>query len=94
MQSGFHGCRIIPLFSSHPFWIDHGIGPLNYGPVALFPGEVFSVVVLPKPAGAEMRVSLRCRPSFNRSIKRGRGTMPGRGGGIYSLVAKIGAGTS
>ena len=30
-------------------------------------------VVLPKPAGAEMRVSLRCRPSFSRSIRRGGG---------------------
>ena len=39
-------------------------------------------VVLPKPAGAEMRVNLRCRPSFSRSIKRGRSTTLGRGGGI------------
>ena len=38
-------------------------------------------VVLPKPAGAERRVSLRCRPSFSRSIRRGRRTILGRGGG-------------
>src|SRR5207253_5801985 len=47
-------------------------------------------VVLPKPAGAESRVSLRCRPSFSRAIRRGRRTTFGRGGGIYSFVAKIG----
>ena len=47
-------------------------------------------VVLPKPAGAEMSASLRCRPSLSRSIKRGRGTALGRGGGMYSLVAKTG----
>ena len=46
-------------------------------------------VVLPKPAGAEIRVSFRCRPSFSRSIRRGRRTTLGRGGGIYSLVARI-----
>ena len=45
-------------------------------------------VVLPKPAGAEMRVSVRPkpwlwrRPSFSRSIRRGRRTTLGRGGGI------------
>jgi len=39
-----------------------------------------NAVVLPKPAGAEMRpvlcigVSLRCSPVFNRSIRRGRET--------------------
>ena len=33
-----------------------------------------SSVVLPKPAGAEMSVSLWCSPAFNRSIKRGRDT--------------------
>src|SRR4030066_2047311 len=49
-------------------------------------------VVLPKPAGAEMRVSLQCMPSFNRLIRRGRWTILGRGGGIYSFVAKIGVG--
>src|SRR3990172_9512081 len=50
-----------------------------------------SRVVLPKPAGAEMRVNLRPkeRPSFNRSIRRGRRTIFGRGGGIYNFVAKI-----
>src|SRR4030042_1358736 len=49
-------------------------------------------VVLPKPAEAEMRVSLRPeeRPSFSRSIRRGRRTILDRGGGIYSFVAKIG----
>src|SRR5437868_15476215 len=47
-------------------------------------------VVLPKPAGAAMRVSLRCRPSFSRAIRRGRRTTFGRGGGIYSFVAKMG----
>ena len=47
---------------------------------------------MPKPAGAEMRVSLRLagRLSFNRSIKRGRKTTFSRGGGILSFVAKIG----
>ncbi len=41
-------------------------------------------VVLPKPAGAEIRVSLRPaeRPSFSRSIRRGRRTTLGRGRGI------------
>ncbi|MCD4753524.1 MAG: hypothetical protein K8R40_10670 [Anaerolineaceae bacterium] len=29
-------------------------------------------VVFPKPAGAEMRVSLHSKPSFNRSIRRVR----------------------
>src|SRR6266516_2565785 len=47
-------------------------------------------VVFPKPAGAAMRVSLRCRPSFSRSIRRGRLTTLGRSGGRYSFVAKIG----
>src|SRR5712691_10294376 len=49
-------------------------------------------VVFPKPAGAAMRVSLRCRPSFSRSIRRGRMTTFGRSGGIYSFVARIGVG--
>ena len=47
-------------------------------------------VVLPKPAGAEMSVSLRCSPAFSRSIRRERRTTFGRGGGIYSFVARIG----
>jgi hypothetical protein len=51
-------------------------------------------VVFPKPAGAEMRVSLQCRLSFSRSIKRGRNTTLRRGGGIKSLVAKIGIDTN
>jgi hypothetical protein len=33
----------------------------------------------------------RCKLSFIRSINRGRETTLGRGGGTYSLVAKIGA---
>jgi len=36
--------------------------------------------VSPKPAGAEMSVSLRCNPAFNRSIRRGRGIWLRRGG--------------
>src|SRR5579863_290412 len=51
-------------------------------------------MVFPKPAGAAMRVSLRCSPSFNRSNRRGRLTTSGRSGGIYSFVAKIGVGMS
>jgi len=39
-------------------------------------------VVFPKPAGAEMRTSLRCRPALNCSIRRGRETNSGRTGGI------------
>jgi hypothetical protein len=50
-------------------------------------------VVLPKPAGAEMSVTfgVRDRPRFKRSINRERRTMSGRGDGMYSLVARIGA---
>ena len=51
-------------------------------------------VVFPKPAGAEMRVRLRCRPSFSRSIRRGRLTKLGRSWGIYSFVARIGVTSS
>src|SRR6185503_19747673 len=51
-----------------------------------------SRVVFPKPAGAEIRVNLRCRLSFSCSIRRGRRTTFGRGGGIYSFVVKIGVG--
>jgi hypothetical protein len=56
--------------------------------------QLLTNVVLPKPAEAEMSVSLQpiANPLFSRSIKRGRGTMLGRGGGMYSLVAKTGAG--
>jgi hypothetical protein len=48
-------------------------------------------VVLPKPAEAEMRVSLQpiAKPLFSRSIKRERLTTPGRGWGTYTFVAKI-----
>ena len=49
-----------------------------------------SRVVLPKPAGAETRVSLRCSPASSRPIRRGRGTHSDRAGGIYSLVLKSG----
>ena len=49
-----------------------------------------SRVVLPKPAGAETRVSLRCSPASSRSIRRGRGTHSDRAGGVYSLVLKSG----
>jgi hypothetical protein len=51
-------------------------------------------VVLPKPAAAEISVTRQpiANPSFSRSIKRGRGTTPGRDGGMYSFVARIGAG--
>src|SRR6266699_5431928 len=52
--------------------------------------HVLTSVVFPKPAGAAMRVSLRCRPSFSRSIRRGRLTTFGRSRGRYSFVAKIG----
>jgi len=43
-----------------------------------------------KAGGGGDKVSLRCRPSFSRSIRRGRRTTLGRGGGMKSLVAKIG----
>src|SRR5690242_15862244 len=42
-------------------------------------------VVFPKPAGADIRVSLRWSPAFSRAIRRGRTTTFGRGG-IYSFV--------
>ncbi len=47
-------------------------------------------VVLPNPAGAETSVSLwpDCRPWFNRSTRRWRGTSSGRRRGINSLVAR------
>jgi len=38
-------------------------------------------VVLPNPAGAEMRVSGRVNPSAKRAIRRERGTSVGRAGG-------------
>jgi len=50
-------------------------------------------VVLPKPAGAAMSVSLRCNPSFIRSVRRGRRTTFGRSGGMYSFVANSGVDT-
>ena len=45
-------------------------------------------VDLPNPAGAEIRVSLRCNPMFNSVIRRGRDTRSGRVGGIKSLVVR------
>jgi hypothetical protein len=50
--------------------------------------QALTSVVFPKPAGAEMRVSLWCSPSFSRSSSRGRRTTLGRGRGIYSFVAR------
>ena len=47
-------------------------------------------VVLPKPAGAEMSVSLDSRPSFKRSIKRGRSTTPDLIEGTWSFVSSMG----
>jgi hypothetical protein len=49
-------------------------------------------LVFPKPAGAEIRVSLRCSPSFSRAIRSARSTAFCRGGGINSLVVSTGAG--
>ena len=52
---------------------------------ATIPGRLFAnslnSVVLPKPAGAEMTVSLRLRPACNRSISSGRGASSARTGG-------------
>ena len=41
-----------------------------------------SNVVLPKPAGAETRVSLRSDPRLNRSLSLGRATWPRRSLGM------------
>src|SRR2546421_10278947 len=49
-------------------------------------------VVFPKPAGAEMRISLRCSPSLSCPSRRGRVTILGRSGGEYSLVGGKGGG--
>ncbi|MCJ7695489.1 MAG: hypothetical protein MUO40_08685 [Anaerolineaceae bacterium] len=48
-------------------------------------------VVLPKPAGAEMRVNLQPeeRPSFSRSTRRRRRTILDRSGGTNNFVPKI-----
>ena len=46
-------------------------------------------VVLPKPAAADTRTSLRCAPSFSRSIGRGRSTCFDRRGGMCSLVVRM-----
>ena len=59
------------------------------------PGQAIQLatsVVLPKPAGAEIRVSLRWTPAFSRAIKAARSTAFGRGGGINSFVASTGVG--
>src|SRR3972149_6603096 len=58
--------------------------------------HLLTSVVLPKPAGAEISITpgLRCKPSFKRSIRRGRRTTFSRGRGIYSLVARIGEDTN
>jgi hypothetical protein len=45
-------------------------------------------VVLPKPAGAEIRVSLRCSPWLRRSTRRGRRTRLRRRGGMWSFVVR------
>ena len=45
-------------------------------------------VVLPKPAGAETRVSMLPRLSSSRPVSRGRATIPERAGGMYNLVFK------
>ncbi len=45
---------------------------------------------MPKPAGAETRVSLRSVPWSRRSISRARGTRPGRHLGMWSLVSSSG----
>jgi len=44
--------------------------------------QALTSVVLPKPAGAEISVSLRCMSSRSRLIKRGRSTILGRSGGM------------
>jgi hypothetical protein len=45
-------------------------------------------VVFPKPAGAEMSVSLRANPSSIRLSRRGREIHPARSGGTWSFVLK------
>jgi hypothetical protein len=46
-----------------------------------------SNAVLPKPAGADTKISAPASPSPSVSAKRGRATRPGGGRGTYSLVA-------
>jgi hypothetical protein len=46
-----------------------------------------SSVVLPKPAGAEMRVSEACEARWIKSIRRGRATSSRRGMGTSSFVS-------
>mgnify|MGYP003385378807 CR=1 FL=1 len=46
-------------------------------------------VVLPKPAGAEIKISLRSRLDRSNSISRGLGTRSGREGGMNSFVTRI-----
>lgn len=45
---------------------------------------------MPKPAGAEIRVSVVSRPRWSRSMRRGRSTAPLRGLGTYSFVSSSG----
>src|SRR3712207_1243688 len=52
--------------------------------------HTLSRVVLPKPAGAETRMSLRFIPSSIRSPRRGRGTSEARTDGTESLVSRTG----
>lgn len=55
--------------------------------------QVLTSVDFPKPAGAEISMSLQplANPSFSCLINRGRGTKPGRGEGMYNFVVRIGA---
>ena len=54
----------------------------------ILPAQSPTRVVLPKPAGAETRITLQCKPWFNCSISRGRETSSGRIVGINSFVAR------
>ena len=47
-----------------------------------------SSVVLPKPAGAVISVSVRSIPCFSRSVKRVRSTLAGRRRGMKSFVLR------
>ena len=64
------------------------IAAMDGGALPIASTHSLTSVVLPKPAGAEMRVSLRAIPSFRQrpalssSIRRGRETSSGRAGGI------------
>ncbi len=58
---------------------------------SLLLSHLLGSMVLPKPAGAEIIVSLRLSPLFNCSIRRGRGTIFGGIKGTWSLVFSNGA---